>query len=57
MLAYNLQVPNTKWVGPFTIIDDLGRGLYRLEAVNDPDKVLSRVNGVYTHEKIPGDNS
>ncbi len=36
-----------KWVGPYKIIRSIGRGLYGLELVEDPTKVVSRVNGVH----------
>ena len=36
-----------KWVGPYRIVNALGRGLYRLEDVADSKKVVSRVNGVH----------
>ena len=39
-----------KWVGPFTVVADLGRGLYRLQQVYDPTKLVSRVNGVHLKE-------
>lgn len=35
-----------KWLGPFTIIGVLGRGLYRLQAVNSTE-IIPRVNGVH----------
>ena len=34
-------------VGPYKIIRSIGRGLYGLELVEDPTKVVSRVNGVH----------
>ena len=36
-----------KWTGTYTITKSLGRGLYRLEEVEDPSKAISRVNGVH----------
>jgi hypothetical protein len=36
-----------KWKGPYRIIRSLGRGLYGLELVDDPTKVVSRVNGIH----------
>ena len=36
-----------KWVGPYKIIRSIGRALYGLELVEDPTKVVSRVNGVH----------
>ena len=33
------------WVGPYRITRSIGRGLYGLELVEDPKKVVSRVNG------------
>ena len=38
-----------KWVGPYTIIGDLGKGSYRLELVEDPE-FIERANG--SHLKI-----
>ena len=38
---------DTKWTGPYTITKVLGRGLYSLEEVKDPSRVISRVNGVH----------
>ena len=35
-----------KWLGPFTIVGMLGRGLYRLQAVDTTD-IIPRVNGVH----------
>ena len=37
---------DTKWTGPYKVAKALGRGLYRLEGVKDPIKVITRVNGV-----------
>ena len=36
-----------KWVGPYTIVGNLGRGLYHLQEVSNPTKFLSRVNGIH----------
>ena len=36
-----------KWVGPYKITNFLGRGIYSLELVEDPSKVVNRVNGVH----------
>ena len=38
---------DAKWVGPYKIAKSLGKGLYRLECVNESTKVISRVNGVH----------
>ena len=38
---------DSKWVGPYKITKALGKGLYRLEDVNDPNNVICRVNGVH----------
>ena len=35
---------DTKWNGPYTVAKALGRGLYRLEDIKDPSKVITRVN-------------
>ena len=35
-----------KWLGPFTIVGTLWRGLYRLQAVDTTD-IIPRVNGVH----------
>ena len=36
-----------KWVGPYTIEGNLGRGLYHLQEVCNPTKFLSRVNRIH----------
>ena len=36
-----------KWVGPYRITADLGHGLYKLECVKNPLKIVNRVNGVH----------
>ena len=41
-----------KWVGPYRIIRAHGRGLYRLENVADPTKVIARVNGVHLKQYL-----
>ena len=38
---------DSNWIGPFTITNHLGKGLYRLESFDDPPTVISRVNGVH----------
>ena len=38
---------DAKWTGPYKVAKSLGRGLYRLEDVSDPTKIISRVNGVH----------
>lgn len=39
-----------KWLGPYKIVDSLGRGLYCLQEVCDPAKIVARVNGVHLKE-------
>lgn len=39
-----------KWVGPYRIIADLGRGLYKLVCIQNPLKIIKRVNGVHLKE-------
>ena len=34
---------DTKWLGPFTIVGSLGRGLYRLQKI-DSNEIIPRVN-------------
>lgn len=41
---------DSKWVGPYKILATLGRGLYRLQQVCDPAKIVTRVNGVHLKE-------
>ena len=36
-----------RWIGPYKIIKSLGRGLYGLQLVDDPSRIVSRVNGVH----------
>ena len=36
-----------KWLGPYTITGHLGKGLYRLQAVDNPHFVVARVNGAH----------
>jgi hypothetical protein len=36
-----------KWIGPYQITASVGRGLYRLQELKDPRKVISRVNGIH----------
>ena len=35
-----------RWTGPYRISCALGRGLYRLQEVQNPTKIVTRVNGV-----------
>ena len=35
------------WLGPYTIVKALGRGLYSLQGIVDPSKIISKVNGTY----------
>ena len=37
---------DTKFVGPFMITKKLGKGLYALQLVENPDCVIDRVNGI-----------
>ena len=34
-----------KWLGPYTIDKDLGKGCYQLSAIGNPKDIVSRVNG------------
>lgn len=36
-----------KWLGPYRISSNLGRGLYQLKALSGSLKIVSRVNGVH----------
>lgn len=36
-----------KWRGPYSITKCLGKGLYMVKAVDNPDVVVSRVNGAH----------
>lgn len=36
-----------KWLGPYTITQELGKGFYKLESCNNPDDVILRVNGAH----------
>ena len=38
---------DAKFVGPFIITKSLGKGLYALQLVENPDRVIDRVNGVH----------
>ena len=38
---------DTKWTGPYKVAKSLGRGLYRLEDLADPTKIITGVNGVH----------
>ena len=35
------------WLGPYTIVKALGRGLYSLQGIAEPSKIISRVNGTH----------
>ena len=35
------------WVGPYTIVKALGRGLYSLQGIVEPSKIISRINGIH----------
>ena len=39
-----------KWVGPYTIVGNLGHGLYHLQEVTNPSNFISRVNGTHLKE-------
>ena len=41
-----------KWTGPYRIVRSLGRGLYRLEDVQNSEKVVTRVNGIHLKRYI-----
>ena len=36
-----------KWLGPYTIIKSLGKGLYALKAADNPSEVINRVHGTW----------
>ena len=36
-----------KWTGPYIITHHLGKGLYSLKAIDKPEVIVSRVNGVH----------
>lgn len=36
-----------RWTGPYKITSAIGRGLFRLQMVEDPTKFVARVNGVH----------
>ena len=38
---------DAKYVGPFVISKNLGKGLYALQSIENPGHVLDRVNGVH----------
>ena len=38
---------DSKWIGPYRITHSLGRGIYRIEHVKNPSKVVNRVHGVH----------
>ena len=38
---------DAKFVGPFIITKNLGKGLYALQLVENPDRVIDRVNGMH----------
>ena len=38
---------DNKWIGPYIITGALGRGLYSLQDMKNPGKVLSRVHGTH----------
>ena len=39
------------WLGPYKILQALGRGLYRIEGVHDAD-VIPRIHGVHLKKYI-----
>ena len=36
-----------KWLGPYTIEANLGKGLFKLRSITNPQEIVSRVNGVH----------
>ena len=38
---------DSSWLGPYTIVKALGRGLYSLQGMVEPSKIISRVNGTH----------
>ena len=38
---------DSRWTGPYRIVNSLGRGLYSLESVQNSKKTVTRVNGVH----------
>ena len=34
-----------RWLGPYEIVKSLGKGLYSLKGVENPEKVIERVHG------------
>lgn len=36
-----------RWLGPYTIVKSLGKGLYGLEATDNTGKTLNRVHGFH----------
>ena len=38
---------DSRWTGPYRIINSLGRGLYSLESVQNSKNTVTRVNGVH----------
>ena len=43
---------DSKWEGPYEIVCSLGCGLYRLQNVHHPKKLVARVNGVHLKKYI-----
>lgn len=43
---------DSKWVGPYKIIRNLKRGLYKLEDMQDPSKIVSQVNGIHLKKYV-----
>ena len=41
-----------KWLGPYTIVKSLGKGLYALEAADNPGGVIDRVHAWHTVKAI-----
>ena len=37
----------SRWLGPYTVVADLGKGLFQLKKVDDPTQTVSRVHGVH----------
>lgn len=38
---------DSRWTGPYRIVNSLGRGLYKLESVQNSKNTVTRVNGVH----------
>ena len=38
---------DAKWLGPYTIVATLGKGLYSLQSVSDPSNTTKRIYGAH----------